>query len=132
MIQEIRDSSQESLPELVDEVNKMSSHNYQYVVSMRTGRSSNKEQYGYIYRYLCLRTIFKCRLDTFQYLPEQIKYQYYLPINTLTQEIFLKESHLQFSFVDWIQTSVISLNFDFFKSLVDIIEYPFFILRWTT
>jgi len=50
MIQEIRDSSQESLPELVNEVNKISSHNYQYVVSMRTGRTSNKEQYGYIYR----------------------------------------------------------------------------------
>jgi len=50
MIQEIRDSAQTALPELVEKVNKASSHSYGFVVSPRTGRSSSKEQYGYIFR----------------------------------------------------------------------------------
>jgi len=50
MIQEIRDSAQTALPELVDNVNRASSVEYGFVVSPRTGRSSSKEQYGYIYR----------------------------------------------------------------------------------
>lgn len=50
MIQEIRDSAQTALPELVDNVNRASSVQYDFVVSPRTGRSSSKEQYGYIYR----------------------------------------------------------------------------------
>jgi len=47
-IQEIRDSSQTALPELVDLVNS-DGPNYQYVVSERLGRTSSKEQYAYIY-----------------------------------------------------------------------------------
>merc|ERR1712126_775118 len=50
MIQEIRDSAQTALPELVETVNRASSMQYDFVVSPRTGRSSSKEQYGYIYR----------------------------------------------------------------------------------
>ncbi|UGV41691.1 endonuclease/exonuclease/phosphatase family protein [Methanococcoides orientis] len=47
-IQEIRDSSQTALPELVDLVNSDGSQ-YNYVVSERLGRTSSKEQYAYIY-----------------------------------------------------------------------------------
>ncbi|AKB85380.1 endonuclease/exonuclease/phosphatase family protein [Methanococcoides methylutens] len=47
-IQEIRDSSQTALPELVDLVNSDGSQ-YDYVVSERLGRTSSKEQYAYIY-----------------------------------------------------------------------------------
>ncbi|WP_319507751.1 endonuclease/exonuclease/phosphatase family protein [uncultured Methanolobus sp.] len=47
-IQEIRDSSQTALPELVDLVNS-DGPNYQYVVSERLGRTTSKEQYAYIY-----------------------------------------------------------------------------------
>lgn len=47
-IQEIRDSSQTALPELVDLVNSDGS-NYEYIVSERLGRTSSKEQYAYIY-----------------------------------------------------------------------------------
>jgi len=50
MIQEIRDKAQTALPELVADVNKVSSVHYGFVVSPRTGRSSSKEQYGYIFR----------------------------------------------------------------------------------
>lgn len=50
MVMEIRDSSQESFPELVNQLKKYSGKNYEYVVSPRTGRSSSKEQYGFIYR----------------------------------------------------------------------------------
>ena len=50
MIQEIRDSAQTALPELVEKVNQASVWQYGFVVSPRTGRSSSKEQYGYIYR----------------------------------------------------------------------------------
>ncbi|XP_078485040.1 deoxyribonuclease-1 [Ciona intestinalis] len=50
MIQEIRDSAGTALPELVTDVNAVSSVPYSYVVSPRTGRTSSKEQYGYIYR----------------------------------------------------------------------------------
>jgi endonuclease/exonuclease/phosphatase family metal-dependent hydrolase len=47
-IQEIRDSSQTALPELVELVNSDGS-NYEYVVSERLGRTSSKEQYAYVY-----------------------------------------------------------------------------------
>ena len=52
MIQEIRDSAQTAFPELVDLVNRASKNSYAFVTSGRTGRSSNKEQYGYIYRFV--------------------------------------------------------------------------------
>lgn len=47
-IQEIRDSSQTALPELVDLVNSDGSQ-YDYVVSERLGRTTSKEQYAYVY-----------------------------------------------------------------------------------
>lgn len=47
-IQEIRDSSQTALPELVDLVNSDGSE-YDYVVSERLGRTTSKEQYAYVY-----------------------------------------------------------------------------------
>ena len=48
-VQEIRDSSQASLPMLRDAVNSMGSPQYEYVVSERLGRTTSKEQYAYIY-----------------------------------------------------------------------------------
>jgi hypothetical protein len=44
-IQEIRDSSQTALPNLVDLINSDGSQ-YQYVVSERLGRTTSKEQYA--------------------------------------------------------------------------------------
>ncbi len=48
-VQEIRDSSQTSLPKLRDAVNSMGSPQYDYVVSERLGRTTSKEQYAYLY-----------------------------------------------------------------------------------
>lgn len=48
-VQEIRDSSQTSLPKLRDAVNSMGSPQYDYVVSERLGRTVSKEQYAYLY-----------------------------------------------------------------------------------
>ncbi len=48
-IQEIRDSSQTTLPMLRDAVNSMGSPQYEYVVSERLGRTASKEQYAYLY-----------------------------------------------------------------------------------
>ena len=50
MVQEIRDSEETAFPELVSRVNEVSSDEYLFVQSERTGRSSSKEQYGYIYK----------------------------------------------------------------------------------
>ena len=47
-IQEIRDKSQTSLPDLVDVVNSNGAQ-YDYVVSERLGRTISQEQYAYIY-----------------------------------------------------------------------------------
>jgi endonuclease/exonuclease/phosphatase family metal-dependent hydrolase len=47
-IQEIRDKSQTSITDLIQEVNS-ENNNYDYVVSERLGRTSSKEQYMYIY-----------------------------------------------------------------------------------
>ena len=54
MIQEIRDKEQTAFPELVKEVNAglSPSEQYDFVQSPRTGRTSSKEQYGYIFKYL--------------------------------------------------------------------------------
>jgi len=50
LVQEIRDSAQTAFPELVQKVNEESRYEYDFVVSPRTGRTSSKEQYGYIFR----------------------------------------------------------------------------------
>ncbi|XP_019635370.1 PREDICTED: deoxyribonuclease-1-like [Branchiostoma belcheri] len=51
-IQEIRDSSQEAFPALLVEVNKglPPDQSYQSIISERLGRTSSKEQYGFIYK----------------------------------------------------------------------------------
>jgi len=51
VVQEIRDVDMEAFPSLVDQVNAVSSDRYEFVQSPRTGRTSSKEQYGYIYKY---------------------------------------------------------------------------------
>jgi endonuclease/exonuclease/phosphatase family metal-dependent hydrolase len=47
-IQEIRDSSQTTIPTLMDQVNS-DGHQYDYAISERLGRTSSKEQYAYIF-----------------------------------------------------------------------------------
>ncbi len=48
-IQEIRDSEETAIFDLLDRLNKQSSKNYQIIVSERLGRSSSKEQYAYLF-----------------------------------------------------------------------------------
>ena len=48
-VQEIRDSEETAILELLDRLNKQSSKNYQIIVSERLGRSASKEQYAYIF-----------------------------------------------------------------------------------
>ncbi|XP_070537349.1 deoxyribonuclease-1-like isoform X3 [Ptychodera flava] len=50
LIQEIRDSSETAIYELLDMVNEVSDHEYSLEISDRLGRSSSKEQYGFLYR----------------------------------------------------------------------------------
>ncbi|GFR65427.1 deoxyribonuclease [Elysia marginata] len=51
LILEIRDSSETAFPELVQECNKDNPENpFSFVVSARLGRTSSKEQYGFMYR----------------------------------------------------------------------------------
>jgi endonuclease/exonuclease/phosphatase family metal-dependent hydrolase len=49
-VQEIRDSSQTSLPKLVEKINSLDGPDYDYTVGPRLGRTSSKEQYAYIYK----------------------------------------------------------------------------------
>lgn len=55
-IQEIRDSSQTALPKLVETVNSEGG-SYSFVVSERLGRTSNKEQYAYLYDTTTVRLV---------------------------------------------------------------------------
>jgi len=50
LVQEIRDSKQTAFASLVDQLNAISRFEYKSSISIRTGRSSSKEQYGFIYR----------------------------------------------------------------------------------
>ncbi|XP_076822525.1 deoxyribonuclease-1-like [Clavelina lepadiformis] len=50
LVQEIRDSSETSFPELVNQLNSEYDDLYEYEISGRVGRTSSKEQYGFIYR----------------------------------------------------------------------------------
>jgi len=64
LVQEIRDVSQESFPQLVEEVNShFDSPMFKFIVSERLGRSTSKEQYGFIYRVDKVEI-----LSTYQYL----------------------------------------------------------------
>merc|ERR1712110_80366 len=50
MMMEIRDSAQTAFPEFVSQLNAYSGHTYNWTVGDRKGRSSSKEQYGWIWR----------------------------------------------------------------------------------
>ena len=53
LLQEIRDSSQTALPDLVSQLNEAAvsaDDRYNYTVGARQGRSASKEQYAYLYR----------------------------------------------------------------------------------
>jgi endonuclease/exonuclease/phosphatase family metal-dependent hydrolase len=50
LVMEIRDSSETAFPDLVSQLKEYSGKNYAYIVGPRVGRSSSKEQYGFIYR----------------------------------------------------------------------------------
>ena len=49
LIQEIRDSSEETIPIFLEEINDVEGAKYQYVRSEHLGRSVSKEAYAYIY-----------------------------------------------------------------------------------
>jgi endonuclease/exonuclease/phosphatase family metal-dependent hydrolase len=48
-VQEIRDSSGDAFPALIEKLNAAGSAHYDYVISPRLGRTSSKEQYAFIY-----------------------------------------------------------------------------------
>lgn len=50
VVQEIRDAEQTAFPELVRQVNLESSDVYDFVESPRAGRTSSKEQYGFMFK----------------------------------------------------------------------------------
>lgn len=50
LIQEIRDSTNTAIHELLDEVNSMGAGTYQMMLSERLGRTSSKEQYAFFYK----------------------------------------------------------------------------------
>ncbi|KAL9647305.1 hypothetical protein ABK040_011672 [Willaertia magna] len=56
-IQEIRDSSQTVLSEFVKQINNKKNLKLEYQISERLGRTSSKEQYGYIYNPLKIKFI---------------------------------------------------------------------------
>jgi endonuclease/exonuclease/phosphatase family metal-dependent hydrolase len=49
LIQEIRDASEETIPNFVDAINQMEGPDYSFIRSERVGRTSSKEAYAYIY-----------------------------------------------------------------------------------
>lgn len=49
LIQEIRDASEETIPNFVDAINQMEGPEYGFTRSERVGRTSSKEAYAYIY-----------------------------------------------------------------------------------
>ncbi len=49
LIQEIRDSSEETIPIFLQEINNVDGKKYQYIRSERLGRSTSKEAYAYLY-----------------------------------------------------------------------------------
>jgi endonuclease/exonuclease/phosphatase family metal-dependent hydrolase len=49
LIQEIRDSSEETIPIFLQKINDLEGAKYQYIRSERLGRSTSKEAYAYIY-----------------------------------------------------------------------------------
>ena len=49
LIQEIRDASEQTIPNFVEAINQMEGPNYSFIESERLGRTSTKESYAYIY-----------------------------------------------------------------------------------
>ncbi len=49
LIQEIRDSSEETIPYLLNEINEIEGAKYEFVRSDRLGRTTSKEAYAYLY-----------------------------------------------------------------------------------
>jgi endonuclease/exonuclease/phosphatase family metal-dependent hydrolase len=49
LIQEIRDASEETIPNFVEAINQMEGPDYSFIRSERVGRTSSKEAYAYIY-----------------------------------------------------------------------------------
>jgi deoxyribonuclease-1-like protein len=49
LIQEIRDASEETIPNFVNELNQMKDPSYGFIRSERLGRTTSKEAYAYIY-----------------------------------------------------------------------------------
>ena len=49
LIQEIRDSGEETIPIFLQEINDVEGSKYQYIRSERLGRSTSKEAYAYLY-----------------------------------------------------------------------------------
>ena len=49
LIQEIRDASEQTIPNFVEEINQLESPQYSFVRSERLGRTSSEEAYAYVY-----------------------------------------------------------------------------------
>ncbi|KFP90514.1 Deoxyribonuclease-1, partial [Apaloderma vittatum] len=50
LVQEVRDADLSAVKKLMNQLNRKSSHPYEYLVSIPLGRTSYKEQYLFIYR----------------------------------------------------------------------------------
>ncbi|XP_071479327.1 deoxyribonuclease-1-like [Diadema antillarum] len=70
LIQEIRDSSQVAIYELLDEVNSVSSQQYDIRMSTRAGRSSYKEQYAFFFKTDNMTVV-----DSFEYPDDGDKFE---------------------------------------------------------
>jgi len=57
LIQEIRDASEQTIPNFVEELNQMQGPNYNFIRSERLGRTTSKEAYAYIYNTETIRFI---------------------------------------------------------------------------
>jgi len=49
LIQEIRDASEQTIPNFVEKINQIEGPNYSFISSERLGRTTSKEAYAYIY-----------------------------------------------------------------------------------
>jgi endonuclease/exonuclease/phosphatase family metal-dependent hydrolase len=49
LIQEIRDTSGQTIPNFVERINQIEGPNYSFIISERLGRSTSKEAYAYVY-----------------------------------------------------------------------------------
>ncbi|XP_039266308.2 uncharacterized protein LOC120341814 [Styela clava] len=79
VIQEIRDIDEIAFPQLVDDVNAASNGAYSSILGTRVGRTSSKEQYGYIYKHERLQPVmqyeYNDRRDVFEREPYVVMFQ---------------------------------------------------------